>query len=280
MPELPEVETIRRVLEQQVKQEKILQVYFHQKRLFKGQSPLAIKNAIMGQHILEVERRAKHLILRLNKGILLLHLGMTGQILMHYGGENEILPDRHTHFTLILSHHKTVYFRDPRQFGRINYLADTKALVDKFQDYGPEPLSLGFNSDYLARVLAYRKAPLKAILLNQKLTPGMGNIYTDEALFLAKLNPMTPAGQVKLKDVNRLVRAIKQVLRAGIKAKGTSISDFIDPHQEKGRFQMRLKVYGRQGQPCPVCGRAIDKIVVAQRGTHWCPTCQARGRRR
>ncbi len=275
MPELPEVETIRRVLAQQIAEEKILRVHYHRNRLFKGQPPEAVKKAITGQRIRTVERRAKHLILKLDHGMLLLHLGMTGQVLMDYGRGSGLAPDRHIHFILELSHGKTFYFRDPRIFGQISYLPAALDLESKFQDFGPEPLTPAFNAAYLTGVIKQRRTSLKAALLNQKLAPGMGNIYTDEALFTAKLHPAIPAGCLQPEDIQRLVRAIKQVLTAGIKAKGTSISDFVDPHQEKGRFQMKLKVYGREGRPCPVCGRAIVKSIVAQRGTHWCPSCQA-----
>jgi len=278
MPELPEVETIRAVLEKTIVGDKIKQVDYHIKRIFRGQSPKKIKQHLLGKKISALHRRGKFLILNLNQGLLLIHLGMSGQLILGQkdGHITNFRPDQHTHFILWFNNSKKLYYRDPRMFGRINYFASQDELGHLFRQWGPEPLSADFNEQYLFGAFRNRKASIKSLLLNQKICPGMGNIYTDEALFKAGIYPGQPASQLTRQDCHRLVSAIKTVLRAGIKAKGTSISDFHDPYQEKGRFQLRLKVYGKDGDACTRCGQPIIKTVIAQRGTHWCQNCQSK----
>lgn len=276
MPELPEVETVRTVLEGVIPGKTIKAVMFHKNRLFRTHSPVSLKKKIINRKINSVERRAKFLLIRLDRGLLLVHLGMSGQVLLSDRSRKTdhcFVPDKHTHLILTLSQEVVVYYRDPRMFGRIDYL-DDKGFNSQFAGYGPEPLSKAFNQDYLQKALQQRKSSIKAVLLNQKIAPGMGNIYTDEALFLSAIHPERRASSLSGDEINRLVKAVKQVLRAGIKAKGTSISDYCDPDQNRGQFQMQLNVYGRAGEPCHVCKSPILKKVVAQRGTHWCPDCQ------
>lgn len=276
MPELPEVETVRAALAQVVSGKVILQVHYHRKRIYRPQAPLEIKKKLLKQKIQEVTRRAKFLIIKLSQGYLLMHLGMSGQIIIQdvKSERSCFRPDRHTHFSLTLSNDIIIHYRDPRMFGRINFYHTSSALMEKFSKYGPEPLSRQFNRNYFLNALKGKAGSIKSLLLNQQLAPGMGNIYTDEALFLAGIHPATPGKLLNEDQAHALVWAIKQVLQAGIKAKGTSISDFCDPYQQPGQFQMRLKVYGRQGDSCYICHTIIKKKLIAQRGTHWCPQCQ------
>ncbi|MCK5218868.1 bifunctional DNA-formamidopyrimidine glycosylase/DNA-(apurinic or apyrimidinic site) lyase [bacterium] len=278
MPELPEVETIRKSLSGRICGRKILNLKLTKPKLLRGQKVVEVKSRVINSKILAVDRRAKYLILRLNKGILVLHLGMTGQIFVASEKKMENrnafkLPDKHTHFQLELSGGKFLYFRDTRQFGRVRFLENHEEH-DYFKKLGPEPLGKQFKSDYLYQSIKKRKTVLKAVLLNQKVVAGLGNIYVDEACHAAKVSPCLPGKRINLMQARSLYRAIRNVLQTAVKYRGTSISDYRDPDNNQGGFQHRLRVYGRAGQKCKRCGSIIKKGVVAQRGTHWCAVCQ------
>jgi formamidopyrimidine-DNA glycosylase len=278
MPELPEVETIRKSLSGSICGRKILNLRLTKPKLLRGQKVVKVKSRVINTKILAVDRRAKYLILRLNKGMLVLHLGMTGQIFV--ASENRMknknifkLPDKHTHFQLELSGGKSLYFRDTRQFGRVRFLENHEEH-DYFKNIGPEPLEKQFKSDYLYQSIKQRSTNLKAVLLNQKVVAGLGNIYVDEACHAARVSPLLSGKRISLSQARSLYRAIRNVLQKSIKYRGTSISDYRDPDNNQGGFQNRLQVYGRAGQKCKRCGSIIKKAVVAQRGTHWCAGCQ------
>ncbi len=278
MPELPEVETIRKSLNRRISGRKILDFKLTKPKLLRGQKAVKIKRGVINTKILAVDRRAKYLILRLNQGLLVFHLGMSGQIFVMSAKERENtnpfkLPDKHTHLQLILSGKIFLYFRDIRQFGRVRFLENHKEY-DYFKDLGPEPLEKQFKSDYLYQSIKRRSTVLKAVLLNQKVLAGLGNIYVDEACHAARISPCLPGKRITLRQARNLYRAIRHVLQKSIKYCGTSISDYRDPDNNQGGFQNMLKVYGRAGKQCGRCGSIIKKAVVAQRGTHWCPVCQ------
>jgi len=281
MPELPEVETIRRVLDEVLPGLRIREVLVRREKMLRGQSCDRFKEGLMGTSIIGVDRRGKFLFLRLKSGSLLLHLGMSGRIIVRGKDEESDvpaleLPDRHTHLILKLSEGLFLYFRDPRMFGRFQLLdaEDELRLLDRL---GPEPLGRGFSTDYFRKALERRKAPVKAVLLDQRLVAGIGNIYADEALFRAGIDPHREGCRLKPDEISRLRTAVRSVLREAVRRKGTSISDYVDPRNRRGTFQLRLEVYGREGRSCRRCGCAICKDIVAQRGTHWCPRCQSGG---
>ena len=278
MPELPEVETIRLVLEQYLPGHKIETIHLNRPKMLRGQSQRSFREGLMQREIKGADRRGKFLLIRLDKGTLLIHLGMTGQIFYLAAGQAHpdnlpILPDKHTHLALDLSDNNRLYFRDIRMFGRFAYL-DKSDEQELFKRLGPEPLSSQFTSAKLYLALKNRTATIKALMLNQSLVAGLGNIYADESLFRAGMLPHTPGGKLTQEQIKRLHRSIRKVLNEAIYRGGTSISDYVDPRHRKGTFQLVLGVYGREGKPCLKCRTLIKKDVVAQRGTHWCPRCQ------
>jgi formamidopyrimidine-DNA glycosylase len=278
MPELPEVETIRRVLEPSVTDYTITDIFLRQTRMIRGQSLQFFKQELAGRQILKVDRRGKYLIFRLNHKIFLVHLGMSGQIIRvsdnNFSRNNFCrLPDKHTHLSLWLSSGTVLYFRDPRMFGRY-ILSDPKDEARLFSNLGPEPLGPQFTPSGLYQDLRKSTASIKALLLNQKIVAGLGNIYVDESLFRAGINPATSGAWISKKQAEILYESIKSVITEAVNAGGTSISDFQDPEQRTGSFQHHLQVYGKKGNVCPRCGSIIIKEKLAQRGTHWCPQCQ------
>jgi len=278
MPELPEVETIRRVLAEKISGHRIVSVTVNHPKPLGTQTASELKSRLLGQKISNVERRAKFLLIRLEQGALLVHLGMTGQMFAVPRGQKAApglpaLPDKHTHLILELSRGLFLYFRDIRRFGRFRWLG--AAQEQAYLAYlGPEPLLPKFTVTGFHQALAKRTASIKALLLNQKVVAGLGNIYVDEALFRAGVAPQTLGGRLTLPQAARLHAAIQAVLKEAIQYRGTTLSDYFDPESRRGGFQDRLKVYGREGEPCVTCGTPITKGVLAQRGTHWCRKCQ------
>jgi formamidopyrimidine-DNA glycosylase len=281
MPELPEVETIRLILEEILPSKRINQIHLKKTRMIRGQSESEFKCGLQGRRIIRFDRRGKFLLIRLDRGTLLVHLGMSGQVVLGSDLDKEYkdkvfhrLPDKHTHMILELEDDVKVYFRDPRMFGRFAWLDDSEEKRF-FSHLGPEPLSQHFTARFLCSALRDRTASIKSLLLGQRIVAGLGNIYTDEALFRAGIFPQKPGGELTQKEVRALHRAVRRVVREAVLQGGTSVSDFLDPKHRRGTFQLALRVYGRSGQPCLRCGETIQKSTVAQRGTHWCPRCQS-----
>jgi formamidopyrimidine-DNA glycosylase len=279
VPELPEVETIRRVLQDVLPQRLIRRVELHQPDMLDGLQPDEFCSQLKGRRMLAVDRRGKFLLIRLDRGALLAHLGMTGQIFFCRNQKcipsaGSDLRDRHTHLILGLSGGAHLYFRDSRRFGRYGLLGrEEEARLSA--RLGPEPLGPRFTSLHLAEILRGRRAAIKALLMDQRVVAGMGNIYADESLFRAGIDPRTPAGRLSQKRIVKLHRALRRVLREGIHHGGTTLSDYLDPRHVQGSFQLKLRVYGRNGEQCTRCRTPIRKLRVAQRGTHWCPRCQS-----
>jgi formamidopyrimidine-DNA glycosylase len=265
MPELPEVETIIRSLRPALIGKKILSAELRWNKSLVTPSPAKFQKVIRGQQIQEISRRAKFLDIKLSASHLIFHLRMSGDLLVILGGYQ---PATHDRLILALTDDVTLVFSDPRKFGRV-WLVDDPAVI--FQNLGPEPLSNKFNPAWLHAALHTRHRQLKILLLNQSFLAGLGNIYTDEALHLAKLHPLTSSDTVTVEQAENLWMAIRQVLEEGIRRNGASI-DWV---YRGGDFQNHFRVYGRQGETCPVCGTKIERIVVGQRGTHICPHCQA-----
>lgn len=260
MPELPEVETVVRSLAPHLPGRRILSAEFHSRFVTPG-NRRALAAKLAGRTIREIRRRGKFIVIALDQGSLSVHLGMTGKLLLD--GDRTA----HTHGIFTLDHGVLLY-DDPRQFGRIEWNPSRIARL------GPEPLEIGVE-DFIAR-LRSRKSRVKALLMNQSFLAGMGNIYADEALFASGIHPLAIASRLSRSRAARLYQAIRETLTLAIEYRGSSISDYVDADGARGNFQILHRVYGRAGEPCVTCGSAIRKIVVALRGTHFCPRCQKR----
>ncbi|MFH1908668.1 MAG: bifunctional DNA-formamidopyrimidine glycosylase/DNA-(apurinic or apyrimidinic site) lyase, partial [Chloroflexota bacterium] len=227
-------------------------------------SPAAFKKRIKGQQILSVSRRAKFLDLRLSTFDLLIHLRMSGELLVKEGAYT---PEKHNRLVLTLADNSSLVFNDPRKFGRLWLTADPDQVLGNL---GPEALDVSFTPQMFYERLHIRRRQLKPLLLDQTFIAGLGNIYTDEALHMARLHPLAQSDSVTAEQAEGLWRAVREVLEEGIRSNGTSI-DWV---YRGGEFQNHLRVYGRAGQPCPVCGTRVERLVIGQRGTHFCPACQ------
>ena len=265
MPELPEVETIIRSLRPALLGKQILSANLLWNRTLVSPSPGIFQKRLQGQQIQDIFRRAKFLQIKLTTNHLIIHLRMSGDLLVVLGGYQ---PAKHDRLILKLSDDRTLVFSDPRKFGRV-WLVEDPAEI--FQNLGPEPLSDEFTPAWLQAALSTQHRQLKPLLLDQSFLAGLGNIYTDEALHMARLHPMASSDSITKEEAEILRMSIRAVLEEGIRHNGASI-DWV---YRGGDFQNHFRVYGRQGKPCPVCGTTIERIVVGQRGTHICPTCQA-----
>ncbi len=255
MPELPEAETIARTLAPHLEGRCIVAALFLSERVYRG-NPAP---ELAGRTIVRVGRHGKTVVCELDRGCLAFHLGMTGQLLLGGGA------GPHTRAILSLDD-GAVRFDDVRQFGRLRLLDAPPARV------GPDALALV--PGQLAGMLHGRRGALKPLLLNQEFVRGIGNIYADEILFRARLHPRAVAARLGAARAEQMERAIHEVLTEAIAAGGSSVSDYVDAEGRRGSFQLLHRVYRKTGQPCPSCGAAIRRIVVAQRGTHYCPRCQ------
>jgi formamidopyrimidine-DNA glycosylase len=269
MPELPEVETIANGLHKRVAGDRIESVWVGNKPEPLKSSAEVIVHALEGAHMERVRRVGKHIVFDLLRGKdaggcqWVVHLGMTGRMLVATA-ETEV--SLHTHLVAKLASGRELRFVDPRRFGRL------EIRENDFSGPGAEPLQIG--AEDFARLFHGSKAPVKAALLNQKLLHGVGNIYADESLFRARVRPRRRANSLTQSELHKLHAALQKVLRAAIAAGGSSISDYVDADGEAGYFQIQHKAYGREGKPCVVCKTPIKKIVLAGRGTHYCPKCQ------
>ena len=276
MPELPEVETIARRLSPELVGKTVLEADVRWARMLAMPSARKFKEQIKGQVIQSVGRRAKFLNLQLTPYNLLIHLRMSGDLFVK---EGKIKPEKHDRLILTLTptplpkgegqgvREKHLIFNDTRKFGRVWLTNDVEAVLGKL---GPEPLSKDFTPRWLFDALQARRRQLKPLLLDQTFLAGLGNIYTDESLHIAKLHPRALSDSVTAKQAGKLHDAIRSVLQEGIHRNGASI-DWV---YRGGEFQNQFRVYDRDGEPCPVCGTTIEKLFVGQRGTHICPKCQ------
>jgi formamidopyrimidine-DNA glycosylase len=278
MPELPEVETVVRDLRPQLRGRRITSVRVSGLALRKPWSP-GWQTGLVGQKMLAVGRRGKWIIVRLQQGRrFVLHLGMSGQLTV--AAADEPLPD-HVHLVLGLDEGtQQLRFRDIRRFGTATLFGDPDALEQFFLDarLGPEPFDL--KAGYWRQRLRQARRPLKAILLDQRVVAGVGNIYADEALFEARLHPARWGSQLDDAAANRLRRAVVTVLNRAIDRRGSSIRDYLGGNGQRGGYQNEFCVYGRTGEPCPRCRTPIQRLRLAGRSTHLCPDCQPRPRKR
>jgi formamidopyrimidine-DNA glycosylase len=258
MPELPEVETIVRGLAPRLAGKRVLAAEVTCARVLRGDP-----SGIVGRTIREVRRHGKYIVFDFGEAVGMgVHLGMTGKLLLD--GE----PGPHTHAVFTLEDGVLLY-DDIRQFGRIEC---SETFAGRLERLGPDPLTLGVEQ-FTARLRGHRSM-VKPLLLNQSFVRGMGNIYTDEALFRAGIRPRAIASKLTKPRAEKLHEAMQEVLRESIASGGSSISDYVDADGKKGGFQLLHRVYGREGEPCTACGAPIKRILVAQRGTHYCVRCQ------
>lgn len=271
MPELPEVETLARDLDRLVAGVEIAAVETCWSRSVAIPTAEELAERLPGCSITGVRRRGKFLILSLSDSSdLLVHLRMSGQLRVEPASCS---PDGHARVIFQLADGRQLVFSDTRKFGRIYWTRDLREVVG---DLGPEPLGDGLTVEAFSAALACRRGAIKPLLLNQRFLAGLGNIYTDEALFLAGVHPLRRANSLTAEETERLYRAIRTVLGQAIASRGTTLDDerYLDAEGWPGSYGERLRVYRRAGEPCPRCGEAIERIVVGGRGTHLCPRCQ------
>jgi formamidopyrimidine-DNA glycosylase len=293
MPELPEVETIRRGLLPKTRNQLIEGVVPDDSKVFQiGREELT--HRIPGQKILDLQRRGKYLLFELTYDRLVIHLGMTGQLTLRNPEEadskrflrhpatglqrsRQHAPDRHTHMQIHLGNGTSIMFRDIRMFGKVYLFSRTgggaEALLSRL---GPEPLGDDYKLEAFLAAMGKRQLHIKSLLLDQRFVAGVGNIYADEALFEAGVFPGRRVRYLRKYEKCRIFEAVPVVLQKGLVAGGTSMRDYVNSDGEAGGFQEKLNVYGRAGESCYVCGAEILRIAIGQRGTHFCPTCQPR----
>ena len=288
MPELPEVETVARGVDARVRGDRIVAAWFGSHRQPFKTSPAEQAAGLEGRIFLSVHRTGKHIVCELGaappeerlppapidalaemkaEAQWIVHLGMTGRLLVN-AANAPLAP--HTHARLTLASGRELRFVDPRRFGRL-HLRDLRR-TPAFEAPGAEPLHIG--AEEFAGLFRGRKLAIKAALLNQSLLAGVGNIYADEALFRAGIRPRRAAGRLTRAELDSLRKALRQVLQQAIRLGGSSVSDYVDAEGKRGFFQLEHRVYLRTGEPCRECGTPIRRIILAGRGTHFCPQCQ------
>jgi formamidopyrimidine-DNA glycosylase len=270
VPELPEVETTRRGLAPCVRGRRIRTLKVYERRL---RWPVAagLPAKLAGRRILSTGRRGKYLLLKLDAGALIVHLGMSGNLRL-VRSDTPRVP--HDHFDLVLDSGVALRFNDPRRFGSLLYVRGDPLAHRLLAHLGPEPLGRGFDAGYLWRITRGRRVAVKQLLMNSRLVVGVGNIYASEALFRARIRPQRAARSLTRSEVARLVRAVRAVLRSAIRAGGTTLRDYLKADGSPGYFRQRLYVYERGGKPCRRCGRPVRAITQGQRSTYYCPGCQ------
>ena len=274
MPELPEVETIRRGLSRRAVGRPIRRVEVREVRLRTPLDAAALEGSLVGRRIASVGRRSKYLLFQLDDGqTLVIHLGMTGGIVLEPA---RVPPAPHTHVILELDGGDQLRFADPRRFGMLFVLPHAEALATdaRLANLGPEPLSADFDLGYLAQRARRVRKPVKNFLLDPSVVAGVGNIYACETLYRAGIHPRTPAGRLRLPRLQRLRRSLVVVLGEAVRAGGTTLQDYRDAAGRRGAYQFRLRVYGREGQRCRKCHHPVRRVVQAGRSTFYCPGCQ------
>jgi formamidopyrimidine-DNA glycosylase len=267
MPELPEVETIKNELAPWVVGQSFTEVTILDAKALCGCSAKEIRRGLIGQRVESLERRGKYLIFHLSNGrSLIIHLRMTGSLLLNPKGA-----DRYVRAVFHLSNGHRFIFSDRRRLGKMWLADDADTLVGKL---GPEPLDGRFTPKVLQERLSRHHIPIKAALLDQHIVAGIGNMYADEALFAAGINPLRKANDLSPAEVQTLHHCIRRVLRAAISCKGASVDTYVRPEGELGTAHFDFKVAHRGGEPCPICGSTIERIAIQNRGTYFCPRCQ------
>ncbi len=275
MPELPEVETIRRQLEKEIVGKTIVDVWWDRPKMLRPR-PEAFVSGVKNRRITGVGRKAKLLIFELGKGFFVCHLRLSGRLLVRREADK---PDDYVHVVLKLKAKSQkpkateLRFAEARLFGYMQYVESQEELDKILEKYGPEPLD-DLTSEEFFKILQKTSRPIKLVLLDQNRIAGVGNIYANDALFLAKIHPRTPANSLSAGQSSSLLKAIEQVFKEGLKYGGASDQWYRQVHGEKGSYQEHFKVYGQAGQVCDICGTKIKRIELGGRGTFYCPKCQ------
>jgi formamidopyrimidine-DNA glycosylase len=273
VPELPEVETVRRQLAPVLEGRRLDHVEIRDGRLTRPIDPVVVAAELAGERIVALKRRGKYLIVRFeSERSLLIHLRMTGGLRRTAAGVDEA--DPYVRAVVRLDDGSDVAYRDVRRFGTWFLLEPDELEPYLASRLGPEPLDGSFTPEALAERVAGRRAPVKAALLDQRTVAGVGNIYADEALWRASVHPLQPAGELRPAQIHALHQGIVEALEAGVARQGATLRDYRQPSGEEGGMQHEFRAYGRAGEPCERCGTPIDKIRVAGRGTWYCPRCQ------
>lgn len=285
MPELPEVETIAEDLNTQLKNQLITDITVIGDQKFLHTTIKELQQAVIGKNVRRIFRRAKMLVIDCGTEVILFHLKMTGQLIytskkITLAGGHPIIstgitvPNKHTRLVIRFNNHGKLYFNDIRKFGWVKSL-NKKEYIQLEEKLGVEPLEADFTLDFFKNMLSRRgRTPIKAVLLDQKHLVGLGNIYVDEVLFRSLVRPSRLTESLSNIEIKKIWQSILVILRNSIKQRGTTFSNFVDSGGHKGKFMDFLKVYGRSGKPCLICGRLLQKTRLAGRGTHWCFFCQ------
>ncbi len=275
MPELPEVETVVSGLKKRICGKIINRIEVLEEMVL-GYPPEVevFCNGLRESRIEDLDRRGKYIIIELCRNRkLIVHLRMTGKLLIR---KNDAPPEKYTRVIFRFKYKEALFFNNMRKFGRLYLINDDEEdKAGSFSRLGPEPFDEDFTPEYLKQILNGRKASIKSVLLDQSNVAGLGNIYSDEALYRAGIKPIKPAGKLDNGEIKSLYGAIIDVLEAGIKYSGTSFSDYVNALGESGDFQEKLNVYGREGEECPFCGSRIEKCKVSGRSSHYCSRCQS-----
>ncbi|MCW8924823.1 MAG: bifunctional DNA-formamidopyrimidine glycosylase/DNA-(apurinic or apyrimidinic site) lyase [Xanthomonadales bacterium] len=269
MPELPEVETTLRGIQPYLLDQRISRINVREPRLRWLVTPETVKAE--GQLVKHLGRRGKYLLLGLDRGGLLIHLGMSGSLRVL---EEFTPPGKHDHFDIELENHCCLRFNDPRRFGALLWSAGSIELHPLLRNLGPEPLSVEFTADYLFKRSRKRRLAIKNFIMDGHIVVGVGNIYASEALFMAGIHPSRQAGRISLQRYAGLVEAIRDVLERAIRQGGTTLRDFVGSNGAPGYFAQELLVYDRAGMGCFQCNTPIKKKVIGQRSSYYCPVCQ------
>ena len=270
MPELPEVETTRRGLLPHAKDARVAAVEVRDHRL-RWPVPAEFTRFLTGATIVDIERRGKYLLFRTDAGTLIAHLGMSGSL--RVVRESDPV-GKHDHVDICLGSGAILRYNDPRRFGCMLWTLDDPRQHELLRHLGPEPLEPGFDGDYLYSLSRGRKVAVKAFIMDSKVVVGVGNIYANEALFMAGIRPGRAAGRVSRPRYQRLAEAIREVLSAAVKQGGTTLRDFVGGDGRPGYFRQQLNVYDHGGEPCPRCGTELRESRLGQRSTVYCPDCQ------
>jgi formamidopyrimidine-DNA glycosylase len=269
MPELPEVETTLRGIEPHLTDHKVERVTVRDARL-RWPVPAEVCKA-EGQRFIKLHRRGKYLLLEMQQGGLIIHLGMSGSLRIL---KTPTPPEKHDHVDIEMTDGTCLRFNDPRRFGAFLWVDDDMKSHELLHSLGPEPLSADFTADYLYRLSRKRKVPVKNFIMNGHVVVGVGNIYASESLFMAGIHPQRAAGRVSMQRYEGLVLAIRDVLERAIRQGGTTLRDFVNSEGAPGYFAQNLLVYDRAGGDCFQCGAPIRQKVIGQRSSYYCSSCQ------
>ena len=270
MPELPEVETTRRGIEPVLAGHRVERVIVRERRL-RWPVSSSLPKGLTGATVERIERRGKYLLLRTDEGTALVHLGMSGSLRIV---PRDQPPFAHDHIDLVIARGPVIRFTDPRRFGSWTWTSRDPHEHELLKHLGPEPLTDAFDGAHLHARSRGRKTAVKNFIMDGRIVVGVGNIYASEALWAARIHPKRAAGRVSRERYDALADAIKRVLASAIEQGGTTLRDYAQSDGNPGYFAVKLRVYEREGKPCPRCKTPIKAAVIGQRSTYWCPTCQ------